>query len=155
MAEDRPGRPDPPADAGADNDVLGKIDQLLSRHRPKPPAAEAIPLLTDAPRDEPGTPEDGIPVLTDVVTGTGQPAGNAPATSRPGSVSSTVILRRMAVALEAEQARLLAQIGDDPVQARLLERLVAELKRALPAAVRAALTERPTDPASSGEEGRL
>jgi len=61
----------------------------------------------------------------------------------------------MAVALEAEHARLLAQIGGDTAQAHMLDRLVAELKRALPAAVRAAITVKTPDPSQLDDDGRL
>jgi len=150
MAEDIPGEPPLPADDYAD-DVLGKIDQLLNRHRPKTPVAESIPELTDddVPID------DGIPVLTDVVSGPGQPLSLAPAFSRSSSISSALILRRMAVAIDAEHARLQTQIAGDPVHTQMLDRLVAELKRALPAAVRAAITDKETDPTQSGGDGRL
>ena len=155
MAEEFPRGPEPHPDADPQDDVLGKIDQLLNRHRPKAPAAEAIPVLTDAPQDEAVPIEDGIPILTDVVSGPGQPAGPTPALSRSSTISSTLILRRMAVALEAEHARLRAQIGGDAAQAHMLDRLVAELKRALPAAVRAAITNKTPDPAQPGDDGRL
>src|SRR5260221_11919725 len=153
MAEEFPRGPEPHPDADPQDDVLGKIDQLLNRHRPKAPAAEAIPVLTDAPRDEAVPIDDGIPILTDVVSGPGQPAGPAPALSRSSTISSTLILRRMAVALEAEHARLRAQIGGDAAQAHMLDRLVAELKRALPAAVRAAITSKIPEPAQAGHAG--
>lgn len=154
MAEDDARRTEPHAEPDLQDDVLGKIDQLLNRHRPKAPVSESIPLLTDAPQDEIVL-DDGIPVLTDVVTGPGQPAGDAPATSRSGMVSSTQIIRRMAMALETEHSRLRAQIGDDPLQLQLLERLVTELRRALPAAVRAAIANKAPDSGQSGDDGRL
>ncbi|MEO8159708.1 MAG: hypothetical protein ABI648_18060 [Betaproteobacteria bacterium] len=154
MAEDDARRTEPRADTDLQDDVLGKIDQLLNRHRPKAPINESIPLLTDAPQDETLL-DDGIPVLTDIVTGPGQPSGDAPATSRSSTISSTQIIRRLGVALDAEHSRLLTQIGDDPLQLQLLERLVTELRRALPAAVRAAITNKAPDPAQSGDDGRL
>jgi len=149
MAEDIPGEPPLPADDS--EDVLGKIDQLLNRHRPKAPAVEAIPVLTD--EDVPIG--DGIPVLTDVVGGPGQSESLPLPFSRSSTISSALILRRMAVALDAEHASLMAQIGGDLAQARMLDRLVAELKRALPAAVRAAISDKTVDPPQSGGSGRL
>ena len=123
------------------DDVLGKIDQLLNRHRSS--ASAAVPAPGNAWAQEDNPQEDGIPVLTDIVAGPGQSALIPPA--RPSPVDSALILRRMAAALEAEQARLLAQIGTDETQAGMLERLVAELKRSLPAAVRAATAHKPTE----------
>jgi hypothetical protein len=46
-------------------------------------------------------------------------------------------------------------MGNDAAQARMLERLVAELKRALPAAVRAAITDKTSDPAVFRNDSRL
>jgi hypothetical protein len=153
MAEDIPG--EPPLPDGDRDDVIAKIDDLLNRHRPKTPAAEAIPVLTDATQDEQLPIDDGIPVLTDMVSGPGQPASVALGLSRSATISSALILRRMAVALDAERSRLMTQVGDDPAQALMLDRLVAELKRALPAAVRAAITEKAADPSQSEGDGRL
>lgn len=142
MAEERPRRMQPDLEDDRQDDVLGKIDQLLNRHRSSASASVRAPGNASAPQDNPQ--EDGIPVLTDMVAGPGQPTLLPPA--RPGPVNSALLLRRMAAALEAEQARMLAQIGTDETQAGMLERLVAELKRSLPAAVRAATTHKPTDP---------
>lgn len=150
MAEENP--PDPQSEAGQQDDVLGKIDQLLNRHRPKTPAGETVPVLTQASPREELPPGDGIPVLTDMVTGPGRPV--APPPTRSG-VNSALILRRMALALEAEHARLLSQVGGDAVHARMLDRLVAELRRVLPAALRAALADKAADPARPGDDGRL
>ena len=146
MAEERPRRMQPDIEDDRQDDVLGKIEQLLNRHRSSAPAAMPAPGNASAPQDNPQS--DGIPVLTDMVAGTGA-APLAPA--RPGTVNSALILRRLAVALEAEQARLLAQIGTDEAQAGMLERLVVELKRSLPAAVRAAITPATADPDQAGQ----
>ena len=155
MAEEIPGGPEPTLAADQHDDVLGKIDQLLNRHRPRIAAAEAIPVLTAMPSRE-GVPiEDGIPILMDVVAGPGRPGNPPPASSRAGTIGSVLILRRMVIALEAEHARLLAQIGGDPAQARMLDRLVAELRRALPAAVRAALTVKTPGPVQRDDDARL
>lgn len=153
MAEESP--PEPHLEADRQDDVLGKIDQLLNRHRPKISAAEAIPVLTETPSQEDVPIDDGVPILMDVVTGPGRPARPPPASSRSGTISSMLIVRRMAMALEAEHARLLAQIGGDVLQARMLDRLVAELKRALPAAVRAAITDKTPAPTQREDDGRL
>ena len=153
MAEEIP--PEPTFEADPQDDILGKIDQLLNRHRPKASAAETLPVLTHAPRHEDVPIGDGIPVLTDVVAGPRQPARPPPAPSRSSTISSVLILRRMALALDAEHARLLAQIGGDAAQARMLDRLVAELKHALPAAVRAAITDKTPDPTRPGDDARL
>ena len=153
MAEEFPPGRGPETDPR--DDVLGKIDQLLNRHRPKAPAVEAIPVLTDAPQDEVVPIDDGIPLLTDVVGDPGKPASPPSAFSRSSTISSALILRRMAVALDAEHARLRAQVGSDSAQMQLLDRLVAELKRALPAAVRAAITDKAPDPAQPGDDARL
>ena len=155
MAEEIPRGPEPPLESDQQDDVLGKIDQLLNRHRPKLFTAEAIPVLTDAPDQEEVPIDDGIPLLTDVVTGPGQPSSPPPAASRSGTIRVALILRRLAIALEAEHARLLAQIGDDAAQVRKLDRLVAELRRALPAAVRAAVTDKAPDPAPPRDDGQL
>jgi hypothetical protein len=154
MAEEIPSGSDP--EAAQQDDVLDKIDQLLNRHRPKPPdaLAESAPLLTDAlPAENSSENDHGIPTLTDVVGGAGRPAKRP--SSPSGSLASVLILRRMAIALDAEHIRLLAQIDrNDAAQARMLDRLVAELKRALPGAVQAALSDRSSDPRSD-DDGQL
>jgi hypothetical protein len=157
MAEETPREPEPDLEADQQDDVLGKIDQLLNRHRPKAFAAEAVPVLTGMPSQEDVPIDDGIPVLMDVVTGPGRPASPPPpASSRSSTLSSVLILRRMAIALDAEHIRLLAQIDrNDTQQARMLDRLVAELKRALPGAVRAALAQSRSAPSQPDDDGRL
>jgi hypothetical protein len=153
MAEESP--PDLPGGDGPSEDVLGQIDQLLNRHRQKPSPAEAIPVLTESAQNQGALPDDGIPLLTDVVTGTGSPAAAPSAAPRSSTLGSVLILRRMAIALDAEHIRLLRQLDGDAAQARMLDRLVAELKRALPAAVRAALAERMPDSTPPGDDGRI
>jgi hypothetical protein len=154
MAEELP--PEPQHEADHQDDVLGKIDQLLNRHRPKISAAEAIPVLTEVPGPEDVLIDDGIPVLVDVVTGPGRPAKPAPSPARPSTISNVLILRRMAIALDAEHIRLLAQIDrSDAAQARMLDRLVGELKRALPGVVRAALAQNRSAPSQPDDDGRL
>ena len=154
MAEENPRSPKAEFDADGQDDILGKIDQLLNRHRPKASAADAVPVLVDAStRDIPIG--DGIPVLTDVVAGPWQPASIPSAHTSAAAVSSALILRRLAVALETEKAMLLAQIGGDVAQARMLERLVTALKRALPKAVRDAIADKVSDSMRTGDDGRL
>ncbi|MBC8007814.1 MAG: hypothetical protein H7X76_07190 [Prolixibacteraceae bacterium] len=155
MAEEIPRGPEPHLEADQHDDVLGKIDQLLNRHRPKLSATEAIPVLSDAPDQEDVPIDDGIPLLTDAVNGPGEPPSPPSASSRSGTISVALILRRMAIVLDAEHARLRGQIGDDDALARKLDRLVAELRRALPAAVRAAITDKTPDPARPRDDGRL
>jgi hypothetical protein len=155
MAEEIPGRPEPTLEANPHDDVLGKIDQLLNRHRPRISADEAIPVLTGMPSQEDVPIDDGIPILMDVVTGPGRAAKPPSESSRSGTISSALILRGMALALENEHARLLAQIGGDAARAHMLDRLVAELRRALPAAVRAAITVKTPEPSQLDDDGRL
>ncbi|MBI3529544.1 MAG: hypothetical protein HY067_16450 [Betaproteobacteria bacterium] len=155
MAEEIPRGPEPTLEADQHDDVLGKIDQLLNRHRPKTAVADAVPVLTDASREEAVPVDDEIPILRDVVSGPGRPTKLPPSPARPSAISSVLILRRMAIALEAEHARLRTQIGGDAMQARMLDRLVAELRRALPAAVRAAITVKTPDPSRPDDDGRL
>ena len=154
MAEDIP--PEPHLEADQQDDILGKIDQLMNRHRPRISPAEAIPVLTQTPSQEDVPIDDGIPVLRDVVTGPGRPARPLPASSRPGTITSVLLLRRMSIALDAEHIRLLAQIDrNDAEQARMLDRLVGELKRALPGAVRAALAQNMSAPSQREDDGPL
>ena len=147
----------PDSQAGADppDDVLGKIDELLGRHRPKPASAGAIPVLTDPSSGDGRPASDGIPVLTDVVAGPGQDATRRPLPQRSGDLNSTTVVRRMSMALDLEHARLSAHIAGDIAQARMLDALVAELKRALPAAVRAALSDKTTGPAQPPDNAQL
>ena len=156
MAEEIPRGPEPTRDADQHDDVLGKIDQLLNRHRPRTSIAHAIPMLMDASREEAVPIDDGIPILSDVVSGPRRSASPASSPAQPSTISSVLILQRMAIALDAEHIRLLAQIDrSDAQQARMLSRLVGELKRALPGAVRAALTVKTPDPTQRDDDGRL
>jgi hypothetical protein len=156
MADETTRGPGPPLEADQQDDVLGKIDQLLKRHRPKASGAEAIPLLTESPGEEQVPIGDGIPTLMDVVTGPGRPAKPSPALPRSGAISSVLILQRMAIALDAEHLRLLAQIDrNDAQQARMLDRLVGEIKRALPRVVQAALAQNTSAPSQPDDDGRL
>ncbi len=148
--------PESQPETDQEDDVLGKIDQLLNRHRPKTSAGDAVPVLTDASPEEFVSIDDGIPVLVDVVTGPGRPAKLPPSPTRPSTITSVLILRRMSIALDAEHIRLLAQIDrSDALQARMLDRLVGELKRALPGAVRAALAQSLSTPSQPRDDGPL
>jgi hypothetical protein len=155
MAEENPHGIEPQIEGDRQDDVLSQIDQLLNRHRPNASTAESLPALTDTQPREDIPKDDAIPTLTDVVGGPVRPTSSQAGNWRAGSRSSELILRRMGIALDAEHIRLLAQIDrDDAAQARMLGRLVAELKRALPGAVRAALSERLSDPKAE-DDGRL
>ena len=147
MADDIPRDNEPVLDTGQEDDVLSKIDQLLNRHRPKAPAAEAVPVLTDAPTDETVSIGDGIPVLMDVVTGPSQPSRISSSASQSSTISGALILQRMEIALDVEHLRLLAQIDrDDTAKARMLDQLVGELKRALPGAIGSAIKNKVASP---------
>jgi|SRR5579859_648152 len=156
MAEENSSGPDP--EDTRQDDVLDKIDQLLNRHRTKPAdaLAESAPLLMDAlPVESNADNDDGIPTLTDVVGGAGRPARRPARISASGPLAGVLILRRLAIALDAEHLRLLAQIDrSDAEQARKLDLLVSELKRALPGAVQAALSGTSFDPRSE-DDGQL
>ena len=152
MAENIPPNEGPAPDPSEEGDVVGKIDQLLHRHRYKLPSDASMPGLAD-PSRVPEVPiadgtlvmlaqnSDGIPVLTDVVAGPGHDAKLPPVPSRSATINSVLIVRRMALALDAEHARLSAAMGGDVNQLKILDHLVAELKHALPAAVRAAIID--------------
>ena len=156
MADEIPRGPEPHLEADQQDDVLDKIDQLLNRHRPKISAAEAIPVLTEMPSQEDVPIDDGIPVLMDVVTGPGRPSKPRHATSRSGTITSVMLLQRLSIALDAEHIRLLAQIDrSDAEQARMLDRLVGELKRVLPGVVRAALAQNIAAPSQPDDDGPL
>jgi hypothetical protein len=145
MAEDNPSNSAPARHPTDQGDVVDKIDDLLHRHRSKTPAGDVIPELPDPSHAHEAASADGIPVLTDVVTGPGQDANSSPTPSQSRTINSVLIVRRMALALDAEHARLSGEIGGDTNQLRILDRLVAELKHALPAAVRAAILDKVPD----------
>jgi len=150
MSEDNP--PKDPSTPHSDDatDVVGKIDELLHRHRGKSLAGDA-----DSSQAHEAPIADGIPVLTDVVMGRGQDAKSPPTPPQSKTVNSVLIVRRMALSLDAEHARLLAEMGGDADQLRILDRLVAELKHALPAAVRAAIMDKAPDSVRRGDDGQL
>lgn len=140
MAEDipPPGQEKPAEDS---EDILGKLDQLLHRHRPTPPEANpGLPVLSDALQVEPEPPpEDTIPTLMDIVGKSSRPASFHRPVKRADPVLETRIIYRLAAALEAEGERLSAA-GGDPARIREIEVLITELRRALPAIVRSALS---------------
>jgi hypothetical protein len=150
MSEDNP--PKDPSDPHPSDptDVVDKIDELLQRHRGKSLAGDV-----DSSQAHQDPVADGIPVLTDVVMGPGQDAKSPPSPLQAKTINSLLIVRRMALALDAEHARLLAEMGGDANQAYLLDRLVAELKHALPAAVRAAILDKVPDSPRRGDDGQL
>ena len=155
MAENIPPNEGPAPDPGEEGDVVGKIDQLLHRHRYKLPSDGSMPGLADPSRVPEAPIADGIPVLTDVVAGPGHDAKLPPVPSRSATINSVLIVRRMALALDAEHARLSAAIGGDINQLKMLDHLVAELKHALPAAVRAAITDRAPATLRQRDDGQL
>ena len=141
----------PPAAAGEGDDVLGKLDQLLHKHRPgtSEPGAAPVPELTDSLRGADAPVPGNIPTLVDMVSG---PAREPSLPQRPDtnpSANASAALEaginlRLAVRLESERARLLARIGDDPVRAQALDQLITELKRSLAEIVRSALSDGPS-----------
>ncbi len=66
-----------------------------------------------------------------------------------------MLVRRLGLALDDEHARLAAQFSGDTARMELLDRLVAELKRVLPAAVRGATGTQNPDSPQSADDGRL
>jgi hypothetical protein len=154
MAENIPPK-QAPSSSPADTDVVGKIDELLNRHRSKLPAGDVIPIAIDSSHAQDALTGDGIPVLTDVVAGPGQDSTLAPVPLQSRMVNSVLIVRRMALALDAEHARLSVEMGGDTNQLRVLDRLVAELKHALPAAVRAAIIDKVPDLTRQRDDGQL
>ncbi|HEV8645515.1 MAG TPA: hypothetical protein VGR01_08075 [Burkholderiales bacterium] len=149
MAEDL--RNLPPPGAEDEDDVLGKLDQLLHKHRPgiSESGAAPVPELTDSLRGSDATVPGNIPTLVDMVSGPARepslpqrPVANPSANAR--AVLEAGINRRLAVKLELERARLLERIGNDPVRAQALDQLITELKRSLPAIVRAVLSDGPS-----------
>ncbi|HEX7812957.1 MAG TPA: hypothetical protein VF460_13705 [Burkholderiales bacterium] len=133
MAEDTPYVP-PGAEDEESSDVLGKLDELLNRHKPKPRAeAEAVPILTDVLPEEDS---DAIPTLTDIVSGPGSPPREAAAQrSLEGG-----LVQRLGMRLEVERARLLGEGAGTPGRAEVLDELVNRLRESLPDIVQVALS---------------
>lgn len=149
MAEDL--RNLPPPGAEDEEDVLGKLDQLLNKHRPgtSEPGASPVPELTDSLRRADATVPGNIPTLVDMVSSPVREPSlpQRPGTNRPDNVNAVLeagINLRLAVKLESERARLLDRIGNDPERAQALDQLITELKRSLPAIVRSVLSDGPS-----------
>ncbi|MEK6211415.1 MAG: hypothetical protein AABM64_13775 [Pseudomonadota bacterium] len=149
MAEDL--RNLPPPGAEDEEDVLGKLDQLLYKHRPgtSESGAAPVPELTDSLRGTDAPVPGNIPTLVDMVSGPAREPSlpQHPNTSPPVNASAVLeagINLRLAVKLESERARLLERIGNDPVRAQALDQLITELKRSLPAIVRSVLSDGPS-----------
>ncbi|HKQ24515.1 MAG TPA: hypothetical protein VJT81_08770 [Burkholderiales bacterium] len=149
MAEDPRNLPSPGADE--EDDVLGKLDKLLHRHRSG--TAESgggpVPELTDSLRGNDASVPGSIPTLVDMVSGPSRAPSvsqrpYATPTANAGAVFEAGINLRLAVKLESERARLLERIGNDPVRAQALDQLITELKRSLPAIVRSVFSDGPS-----------
>jgi hypothetical protein len=149
MAEDP--RNLPPPGAEDEEDVLGKLDQLMHKHRAgtSEPGAGPVPVLTDSLRGT-GAPAPGnIPTIVDRVSGPDrgpsvpQRPDTSPSVNASAELEAAINLRLM-VKLESERARLLKQLGNDPGRAQALDQLITELRRSLPAIVRSALSDGPS-----------
>lgn len=149
MAEDLRNLPAPGAED--EEDVLGKLDQLLHKHRPgvSEPGASPVPELTDSLRGASAPVPGNIPTLVDMV---GDPARRPAPPQRPDTSPSANanaeleagINLRLAARLESERARLLERIGNDPERAQALDQLITELKRSLPDIVRSVFSDEPS-----------
>lgn len=146
MAEDLRNLPPPGADE--EDDVLGKLDQLLHRHRSgtSESGASPVPELTDSLRGTDAPVPGNIPTLVDMVSGPAREpsmsqGSNTSPTANASAVLEAGINLRLAVKLESERARLLERIGNDPVRAQALDQLITELKRSLPAIVRSVFSD--------------
>ncbi len=146
MAEDL--RNLPPPGAGEEDDVLGKLDQLLHRHRSgtTESGATAVPELTDSLPDNNAPVAGNIPTLVDMVSGpTREPSLSQRPNTNPSANASAAleagINLRLAVKLESERARLLERTENDPVRAQALDQLITELKRSLPAIIRSVFSD--------------
>lgn len=149
MAEDR--RNLPPPGAEDEEDVLGKLDQLLHKHRPgtSESGAAPVPELTDSLRGASAPIPGNIPTLVDMVGGPARKPSlpQRPDTSPSANANAELeagINLRLAVRLESERARLLERIGNDPERAQALDQLITELKRSLPEIVRSVLSNEPS-----------
>jgi hypothetical protein len=123
---------DPPyVPTGAEDepsDVIGKLDGLIGRHKPRP-APEQVPVLTEAlPQGD-----AAIPTLTDIVSRPASPAPDA-----DGGGLEAALVRRLAMRLEVEKARLLAE-GASADRTAVLEELIGRLRESLPDIVRVAM----------------
>lgn len=146
MAEDFRNLPPPGADD--EDDVLGKLDHLLHKHRTgmSESGVAPVPELTDSLRGNDAPVPGSIPTLVDMVSGPArgsslpQRANTSPSTNANAALEAEINLR-LAVKLESERARLLERIGSDPVRAQALDQLITELKRSLPAIVRSVFSD--------------
>lgn len=131
MAEDMPYIP--PGAEDEQSDVLGKLDDLLNRHKSRPRGAESepVPVLTEALPEQSA---DAIPTLTDIVS-----AGAAPIEPIDHGTLERALVQRLAMRVEIERARLAAEAGGDPQRLAMLDDLAARLHAALEGIVRAAL----------------
>jgi hypothetical protein len=127
MAEDTPYVP--PGAEGEESDVLGKLDHLLNKHKPRPrdPESDPVPVLTEAlAQDKP----DAIPTLTDIVT---------PGVTPPAAVDHHGdLVRRLAMRLEVERDRLAAESAGDTFRIQTLHELSRRLSDSLAEIVREA-----------------
>jgi len=146
MAESRPPYI-PPGAEDEQSDVLGKLDDLLNKHKPSAAAAETVPILTDALPEEDAVP---IPTLTDIVS---RPDSGPRETTDTSSLESALV-QRLGMRLEVERARLLGEAGGTPDRAGILDELVKRLRESLPDIVQVALSREerksasnPNDPA--------
>ena len=159
MAEDKRNLPPPGADE--EDDVLGKLDQLLYKHRSGTSGSGTAPVpeLTDSMRGNDAPVPGNIPTLVDMVSGPARETSLPQRSNTSSSANDSAVLEaginlRLAVKLESERARLLERVGNDPVRAQALDQLITELKRSLPAAVRSALAEDGHGPISKPEGDR-
>lgn len=131
MAEDTPYVP--PGAEGEESDVLGKLDHLLNKHKPRPrdPESDPVPVLTEAiAQDKP----DAIPTLTDIVTPGAPPPEAIDRHDRHGD-----LVRRLAMRLEMERDRLAAESAGDALRIQALDELSRRLSDSLAEIVREAL----------------
>lgn len=155
MAEDLPPYVPPGAEDEESSDVLGKLDDLLNRHKPRPldPVAAPVPILTDAlPEEVP----DAIPTLTDIVSRSDS-APRPREAALPGSLEGALV-QRLGMRLEVERARLLGAAGGSRDRAEIIDELVRRLRESLPDIVQVAFNReerktasKPDEPAPDGE----
>lgn len=119
----------PPGAEEESGDVIGKLDGLIGRHRTRA-QPEHVPVLTENLAPD----EDPIPTLTDIVS---RPAAGAPASEANGGLENALV-QRLAMRLEVEKARLLAE-GASADRAAALDELIERLRESLPDIVRVAL----------------
>jgi len=140
-----------PAGAEDEDDVFGKINQLLNKHRPgtHEPGELPVPELTDSLHRTDAPVPGNIPTLVDKVSGPAREPSLPQRTGAMQSANSKAALEaginlRLAVRLETERARLLEQIGNDAEREQALDQLIAALKRSLPEIVRSVLSDEPS-----------